>query len=60
MSVDEYLQKYAETFGEGFPMYQLGRTRSDAEIIEIIKGCLDAGKTAYDMGLVTDDLDVEY
>lgn len=60
MEVDEYLKKYAQTFDEGFPMYQLGRTRSEKEIIEIIKRCLDEQKTAYDLGLVTDDLEIEY
>lgn len=58
--IDEYLQKYVDAFGEGFPMYQLGRTRTDGEIIEIIERCLKEHKTAYDLGLVTDDEDTEY
>lgn len=60
MKIDEYLQKYVDAFGEGFPMYQLGRTRTESEIIEIIEQCLKEKKTAYDLGLVTDDLDIEY
>lgn len=60
MGLDEYLQKYVDTFNEGFPMYQLGRTRTDAEIIAIIKRCLDEDKTAYDLQLVTDNEDIEY
>ena len=60
MPIDEWLQKYVDKFDEGFPMYQLGRSRTDAEIIEIIQRCLNEGKTAYDLGLVTDDVDVEY
>ena len=60
MKIDDYLRKYAETFGEGFPMYQLGRTRTDGEIIEIIERCLNEKKNAYDLGLVTDDLDIDY
>lgn len=60
MKIDDYLRKYAETFGEGFPMYQLGRTRTDGEIIEIIEKCLNEKKNAYDLGLVTDDLDIDY
>ena len=59
MTLDEYLQKYVDTFGEGFPMYQLGRTRTESEIINIIDGCLKAGKSAYELGLVADD-DSEY
>ena len=58
--IDEYLQKYVDAFGEGFPMYQLGRTRTDEEIISIIEKCLSENKTAYDLGLVTDDEDTEY
>lgn len=60
MELDEYLQKYIDAFGEGFPMYQLGRGRTDSETVEVIKSCLDAGKSAYGMGLVTDDEDIEY
>lgn len=60
MPIDEYLQKYADLFDEGFPMFQLGRTRSDDEIIDIINRCLSEKKTAYDLGLVTDDEDTEY
>lgn len=55
MPIDDYLQKYVDTFGEGFPMYQLGRTRSDEEIIAIIERCVNERKTAYDLGLVDDD-----
>lgn len=60
MEIDGYLQKYVDAFGEGFPMYQLGRTRSEEEIIAIIQKCLDENKTTYDLGLVTDDLDIDY
>ena len=58
--MDEYLQKYVNAFGEGFPMYQLGRTRTETEIIEIIERCLREDKDAYDLGLVTDNADVDY
>ena len=58
--LDEYLQKYVDTFGEGFPMYQLGRTRTDEEIISIIENCLKEKKTVYDLGLVDESIDVEY
>ena len=60
MDIDEYLQKYVDAFDEGFPMYQLGRTRSDQEIISIIERCLSEKKTAYDLELVTDDEDIQY
>ena len=60
MGIDEYLKKYVDTFDEGFPMYQLGRTRTDAEIIDIIRRCISQNKTVYDLGLVTDDEDTEY
>lgn len=60
MGIDEYLQKYVDTFNEGFPMYQLGRTRTDEEIIAIIERCLSENKTAYELGLVTDEEEIEY
>ena len=60
MPIDEYLHKYVETFGEGFPMYQLGRTRTEGEIISIIETCLKEKKDAYELGLVTDDDGIEY
>lgn len=60
MGIDDYLQKYVDTFEEGFPMYQLGRTRTEDEIIEIIKKCLESGKNAYELGLVTDDEEIYY
>ena len=60
MPVDEYLQKYVDVFGEGFPLYQLGRTNTDEEIIAIIEKCLNEHKTAYELGIVTDDEDTDY
>lgn len=58
--MDELLAKYAEMFGDGFPTYQIALERSDTEVEEIIKECLEAGKDAYELGYCTDDMDVEY
>lgn len=58
--INGYFEKYRKAFGAGFPMYQLGRGRTDDEIKEIIDRCLAEGKDAYELGLVTDDEDVEY
>lgn len=58
--MDELLKRYSEMFGDGFPMYQLGRGRTDDEIADIIKRCLNEGKDAYELGLVTDELDIFY
>lgn len=60
MEIDKYLEQYAKRFGEGYPMYQLGRGRTDDEIIAIIKRCLDEGQDVYAAGLVTDDEDILY
>lgn len=57
---DEYLFKYLETFGEGFPMYQLGRGATDEEIVRMIKRCLKAKKDVYALGILKDDEDIEY
>lgn len=58
--MDELLEKYIEEFGEGFPMYQLGRSRKKGDVIKIIKECLEKKKDAYELGYVTDDEDVYY
>ena len=58
--LDNLLLEYARTFGEGFPTFQLFRSRTTEECIELIKRCLDEKKTAYDLGLVTDDEDTLY
>lgn len=60
MTLDDYLKKYFETFGEGFPTYQIARTRTDDEIIDIIKKCLDEKKDAYSMGYASDNVDMYY
>ena len=48
----EWLKKYVEMFDDGFPMNPLGWGRSDDEIIEIIKECIEKKKDAYELGLV--------
>ena len=58
--LDNYLEKYAVMFDDGFPMYQLGRGRNEEEIIKIIKRCLKLHKDVYELGLVTDEDGVEY
>ena len=52
---EKKLDEYFEAFGEGFPMYQLGRLRTEDEIIELIDTCLKEGKDAYDMGWIDED-----
>jgi hypothetical protein len=54
------LFEYNLKFDEGFPSYQLLRWRSEEESIAIVKRCIDEGKTAYQLGLVSDDEDLEY
>lgn len=44
------LDKYAEVFGEGFPMIPVAWGRSDAEVEKLIDNCLDKKKTAYELG----------
>jgi hypothetical protein len=61
MEMDEkLLDKYADIFGESFPTYQVAITRSDAEVAEIIKECIEKNRTAYQLGYCTDDDDVLY
>lgn len=58
--MDELLEKYCQLFGEGFPMFQIGRTRTDDEIIKILKRCIEEKKDAYKLGYCTDEQDVFY
>lgn len=58
--MDELLQAYVDEFGEGFPMYQIARTRSEAETMDVIKKCLKEKKDAYELGYCSDDMDIQY
>lgn len=55
MTLEQYLEEYYERFGEGFPMYQLGRGNSEADVAKIVRRCLNEGKDAYELGLVDED-----
>lgn len=58
--LDEYLDKYYDKFGEALPMYQIARTRTDDEVIDVIKDCLKQGKDVYELDYCTLDEDVMY
>lgn len=58
--LDKLLDQYVKKFGDGFPMIPLAWGRSDEEVCEIIKKCIKAGKDAYELGLVSDDEDINY
>lgn len=58
--MDDYLQKYIEMFGDGFPMIPLGMSRTEDEVVEIIKECLEKGKDVYELGYVEDDDEIMY
>jgi hypothetical protein len=58
--MEELLERYNETFGDAFPTFELMRTMTDREVMEIIKRCLSEGRDAYELGYVTDDMDVKY
>jgi hypothetical protein len=46
--MDRLLTKYADRFGENLPMFFL-RSKTEEEIIEIVRKCLDEGKP-FDVG----------
>lgn len=58
--LDDLLFQYNLKFKEGFPTYQLFRGRTDQECIEMVQRCLDKGKTAYQLGLLSDSEDIQY
>ena len=59
-TIDEMMVEYAKRFGDGFPSFQIMRTRSDDEIIIIIEDCLEKGKDAYELGYVSGNEEIEY
>ena len=60
VTVDRMMIEYAKRFGDGFPAFQIMRTRSDDEIVVIIEDCLEKGKDAYELGYVSDNEEIEY
>ena len=58
--LNKWMDEYLDTFGEGFPTYQIMRGRTDEEGIAIIKRCLAEKKDVYELGIVTLDEEVEY
>ncbi len=57
--MDEWMDKYADAFDDGFPTIPLAWGRSDAEVIAIIKECIEKGKDVYALGYV-ENSDVIY
>jgi hypothetical protein len=58
--MQELLKQYAQRFGDGFPTIPLAWGRTQEEVEDLIKQCLDAGKDAYEMGFVEDNTDLVY
>lgn len=58
--LDEMLMKYAKRFEDGFPTIPLAWGRSDEEVIDLIKRCLDEDKDVYELGILSDDDEVNY
>jgi len=58
--IDKMMEEYAAKFGDGFPSYQIMRSRTEEETIEIIKDCLEQDKDAYELGYVSDEEEIEY
>lgn len=59
-TIDKMMIEYVKRFGDGFPSFQIMRTRSDDEIVVIIEDCLEKGKDAYELGYVSDNEEIEY
>lgn len=58
--MNEKLKQYSERFGDGFPMMPLAWGRTEEQVIALIDKCLSANKDAYELGLVSDEDDIEY
>ena len=58
--LEEYLIRYIDEFGEGFPMIPLGWGRTEDEIIEIIDRCLKEKKDVYELKMIEEDSEVQF
>lgn len=58
--MEALLERYVDMFGDAFPTFQLMQTRTDAEVMEILKRCLSEKRSAYELGYVSDSLDDIY
>ena len=58
--IDKWIIEYNKVFEDGFPSFQIMRSRTEPETIKIIKDCLEQGKDAYELGYLSDDNDVQY
>lgn len=58
--LDEKLKEYALKFDDGFPMIPLGMGRTEKEVITLIDECISKNKDVYELGYVTDDIEVVY
>lgn len=54
------LDRYYDTFGEGFPTMPLLESGTEEEAIEIIERCVSEKKDVYELGYLTLDFDVIY
>ena len=62
MDFEKAYRLYLETFGDAFPMYQLGRGRTFEEVTEMIEKCLSSKKDVYEIGYLPspEDTDIMY
>lgn len=58
--LDGLMMDYINTFGEGFPSFQVFRGRETQECIDIVERCLREQKDAYELGYATLEEDTEY
>lgn len=58
--LEKKLNAYGEEFGDSFPTYPLCLTRTDEEVIKIIDKCLEKKKDVYELGYLSDDMNIKY
>ena len=56
----ELMKLYLEKFGDSFPTAPLAWNRTEAELMEIVQHCLKEGKDVYELGYLSDDIDIDY
>lgn len=62
MDFEKAYRLYLETFGDRFPMYQLGIGRTIEEVTEMIEKCLSSKKDTYEICYLPspEDTDIMY
>lgn len=58
--LEKAFETYKTVFGDYFPTVPLAVSRTEDEVIGIINECFEKGRDVYELGYISDDLDILY